>query len=285
MKSHGLVRGLVLAASMLVAGAASAAQVVNVDFRDPHALKSQFTNESLATFVHGSYKYQTSYWDSLDLDLGNTLSLSVSALAYPSGNHNKPELGDRAVYFMPDITTNGAAPDRLGLGVESVKERTGPLLGIKYVEVTGGDGSPDVDVMHGINKGHDILKLEFNREVTLDQVAFSMFTGAYGDRAKVYNAAGQSVTLDCQLTCARTSYFPSTPNTPFATSLTGSVFYVEAMQSGIPGLPTETTAFRLAGLTVTDSFTPAVPEPETYAMLLAGLGLVAGVARRRRPLN
>jgi hypothetical protein len=30
-----------------------------------------------------------------------------------------------------------------------------------------------------------------------------------------------------------------------------------------------------------DSFAPAVPEPETYAMLLAGLGLVGGLARRR----
>ncbi|MDR3323361.1 MAG: PEPxxWA-CTERM sorting domain-containing protein, partial [Zoogloeaceae bacterium] len=29
---------------------------------------------------------------------------------------------------------------------------------------------------------------------------------------------------------------------------------------------------------------PAVPEPETYAMLLAGLGLVGLIARRRRNL-
>ncbi|RFP18348.1 MULTISPECIES: choice-of-anchor C family PEP-CTERM protein [unclassified Duganella] len=31
------------------------------------------------------------------------------------------------------------------------------------------------------------------------------------------------------------------------------------------------------------SVTAAVPEPETYAMLLAGLGLVGAIARRRRP--
>jgi hypothetical protein len=30
------------------------------------------------------------------------------------------------------------------------------------------------------------------------------------------------------------------------------------------------------------SYIAAVPEPETYAMLLAGLGLVSAVARRRR---
>jgi hypothetical protein len=28
--------------------------------------------------------------------------------------------------------------------------------------------------------------------------------------------------------------------------------------------------------------TSAVPEPETYAMLLAGLGLMGGIARRRK---
>ncbi len=30
-------------------------------------------------------------------------------------------------------------------------------------------------------------------------------------------------------------------------------------------------------------FAPAVPEPETYAMFLAGLGLMGAIARRRRP--
>jgi hypothetical protein len=33
---------------------------------------------------------------------------------------------------------------------------------------------------------------------------------------------------------------------------------------------------------ISQSITAAVPEPETYAMMLAGLGLLGFVARRRR---
>lgn len=38
----------------------------------------------------------------------------------------------------------------------------------------------------------------------------------------------------------------------------------------------------IRNISVADTVTSAVPEPETYAMLLAGLGLMAGAARRRK---
>lgn len=40
--------------------------------------------------------------------------------------------------------------------------------------------------------------------------------------------------------------------------------------------------FALTGLTLVDASTPPIPEPETYAMMLAGLGLVGFVVRRRK---
>jgi hypothetical protein len=45
---------------------------------------------------------------------------------------------------------------------------------------------------------------------------------------------------------------------------------------------TQSWWFGLAGVRATEDAVSPVPEPETYAMLLAGLGLMAGIARRRK---
>ncbi|MFZ2974807.1 MAG: PEP-CTERM sorting domain-containing protein [Ferribacterium limneticum] len=49
----------------------------------------------------------------------------------------------------------------------------------------------------------------------------------------------------------------------------------------VPGLLNTSDAYVTDGLNSADVIYAAVPEPETYAMLLAGLGLMGVVARRR----
>lgn len=68
----------------------------------------------------------------------------------------------------------------------------------------------------------------------------------------------------------------------------GTAFYVFDAGNLASGLDQFT--FNLAGLSnarlySTGSYIPAVPEPATWAMLLAGVGLVGGTMRRRRAVG
>ena len=56
------------------------------------------------------------------------------------------------------------------------------------------------------------------------------------------------------------------------------------MVTGWMGMTAHSSGGSMGGLPASLSITAAVPEPETYAMLLVGLGLVGAVARRRRTL-
>jgi len=57
-----------------------------------------------------------------------------------------------------------------------------------------------------------------------------------------------------------------------------SFYGFSGMQHPNPFLEMASSTWALGGITITT----AVPEPETYAMLLAGLGVVGAIARRRR---
>ena len=73
----------------------------------------------------------------------------------------------------------------------------------------------------------------------------------------------------------------------FLPSITG-VHEVDMLLSSRPlvGPVSVQNAFAQGALTFQYDYTPtAVPEPETYAMLMAGLGLLVFIARRRRALN
>lgn len=61
------------------------------------------------------------------------------------------------------------------------------------------------------------------------------------------------------------------------------VFMLDAVSANSPFKLTLKGALNEAGAYYTGSFqVSAVPEPETYAMFLAGLGLMGGIARRRK---
>lgn len=54
---------------------------------------------------------------------------------------------------------------------------------------------------------------------------------------------------------------------------------------GTPGMLLKVQGYTWGGQSASADYTSvvsSVPEPETYAMMLAGLGLMAGIARRRK---
>lgn len=251
------VLALAIPAMFVSSGLVQAAPDTSVNFHQPASL--DITSERLKTLQYGSHYINTPYFDSLDLNLGEGLGLSITAGAYKNGDFNKPL--DRVVYY-----SEVGAPGQAGLGVTSVSHHTGPL-GTKYVTDNAQDGSIDVDSYLSLDSGQDFLRLKFNQVVTLDSLTLFHFAG--DDRATIINVA------DGQYKTFQSSSLNETKHWVGYPGFTGTEFLVKAGQYQPGQISSE---FRLAGL----SFTPAVPEPETYALMLAGLGLIAGVARRRQ---
>jgi len=185
----------------------------------------------------------------------------VSMANNPPGERGFSTLTLTGTGFTVDITgTNslGAAyayldADHGGLGV------CGVLASSKQC-----NPSDDDNVTAG-----EILKMTFDKSVTINSIWFN--NNHDGDGTLSGNKISIGGTDYSLVSAIGVPSFNDdwTPGVSFNVSAGGSLLFKLAS--------TNADQFYVSGMTVT-----AVPEPETYAMLLAGLGLLGFAARRRK---
>ena len=85
-------------------------------------------------------------------------------------------------------------------------------------------------------------------------------------------------------------FIPDTPLTPLNQAQIDKLAYADCAPGGMMGATCMTgtslagygATGTMEGIPLSQTITAAVPEPESYALLLAGLGLMGTIARRRR---
>lgn len=127
-------------------------------------------------------------------------------------------------------------------------------------------------------------------------VNFSLTTADLGDASlSAANADGISLTFNC---ATGTCYTATYSSTTYGSDLTSSDPWLSAGGSGVVSYPQSIwlTAFAPVGAISVQAFVKngdddsnyaigsvqVVPEPETYALLMAGLGVMGFLARRRK---
>ena len=178
-------------------------------------------------------------------------------------------LAGSTTYGFPTINVFSAGPETVAAGITWSSQSGNSVFGY-----TGGYGFADNGgwsnlSMIGSNDGSSTMRIDFASAVS-GVGAFMNYAAGYGDAAviAVYdssNALIESYTLNFSTgggtnTGEFHGFKESSANISYMT-LTGS--YIGA-----------------ANLEVVQA--PAVPEPETYALMLGGLGALAFVARRRK---
>jgi hypothetical protein len=115
---------------------------------------------------------------------------------------------------------------------------------------------------------------------TLSQVLSTVVgaTYSYSFFSSAYQVAGNQLSYSfsglSQLVVPTTTAWASTAGTFIASTTSTTLSFFFATDPG-------TGTWKIDDVSV-DQIASPVPEPETYAMLLAGFGLMAGIARRRK---
>jgi hypothetical protein len=148
------------------------------------------------------------------------------------------------------------------------------------IGVVSGDSFPT----YGVNNHTPMLVFANNGQVTITQVGGGLFSlgsldvGGWFNLPAVNNA--QLNIVGHSLSGNQTAY-SSLSTTSFAHVTLSPLFTgLSSLTLSITGVPNSPVYAAIDNLVLTP-----VPEPETYALLLAGLGLLAVVGRRRKTLG
>jgi hypothetical protein len=184
------------------------------------------------------------------MKLNSTLVLLTLAFAGASAS----AAANVAQFTLPDGTTS-ANPS---VGPDGVSAKGNFPTGVAVDDVYNFNIAADSDLL---TYAHEFDSLD----VSLDPANFALFNGAFGDGGTQVGqtfsfAGGSALTTTYSNLTAGSYYFEITGN---ATGTQGAV-YDFAVFANEPGGPL-----------------PAVPEPANLALLLAGLGLVGFMAKRR----
>ena len=194
-------------------------------------------------------------------------ALGIFAIAAASLDGNAAEvtsLPGGTVLTMPAVNYSGSGPQTLAPGVTWTSENEGSLFGYNGPYNFGLNGSWNDLTMIGLNGESETMTLAFATAV--QGVGAFINWGRYGSASIAVYDVNHTLIESTAITFSTSSRDNSGQFHGFLEAVANISYFT----------------FTGADIGAANITVSAVPEPEILAMLLAGLGLIACTARRRR---